>query len=281
VSFLCTSLPAQDTSSQSRSEDNTTAKAPSTPAAQAALSPERIISILQQQPELLAAAKEAAANQLSVDPETITDDMVYDQIRQDPNLRAQITEELRRRGYDVNSEMEVGSTATGRGAALKTGSQQGTAGTRYSEDAGTLGIADRITWAGMLSGTVKWGAYRAAEVFVLPSHSENFGIVVAEALACGLPVLISDKVNIWCEIAASQAGIVASDTLDGTRELFTRWIGMSTEQQKRMGQQAKACFETCFEVNQTASGFADLLGRIVGRTIVGEASRGLTNRSEV
>src|SRR5271166_6518454 len=65
VSFLSTSLVAQDTSSQSRTEDSTTVEAPSTPAAQAALSSEHIISILQQQPELLAAAKEAAANQLS------------------------------------------------------------------------------------------------------------------------------------------------------------------------------------------------------------------------
>ncbi len=129
-------LSAQDTGSQSRNEDNTTVDSPSTPVPQAALSSERIISILQQQPELLAAAKEAAANQLSVDPETITDDMVYDQIRQEPNLRVQITDELRRRGYDVSSDMEVGSTAAGRGAALKTSSQQGT-GTRSSEDAGT------------------------------------------------------------------------------------------------------------------------------------------------
>jgi glycosyltransferase involved in cell wall biosynthesis len=147
-----------------------------------------------------------------------------------------------------------------------------------------LGIADRITWAGMLSGAVKWGAYRAGEVFVLPSHSENFGIVVAEALACGLPVLISDKVNIWREIAAAGAGIVASDTFDGTRDLFTRWLSMSTEQRMHMGQQAKACFEACFEVNQTASGFADILGRISGRIpgrISGEPSRRPTNRSEV
>ena len=58
-----------------------------------------------------------------------------------------------------------------------------------------LGISSQIPWTGMLSGDVKWGAYRTAEAFILPSHQENFGIVVAEALACGLPVLISNKVN--------------------------------------------------------------------------------------
>ena len=49
--------------------------------------------------------------------------------------------------------------------------------------AASLGIAHRITWSGMLSGEVKWGAFRCAELFCLPSHQENFGIVVAEALA--------------------------------------------------------------------------------------------------
>ena len=121
--FLSALLVAQDTSSQSGTDDSAV-DSPSKPATQTALSADRIISILQQQPELLAAAKEAAANQLSVDPTTITDDAIYDKIRQDPNLRAQITEELGRRGYDVSSDMETGPAAAGRGA-LKTSSRQG------------------------------------------------------------------------------------------------------------------------------------------------------------
>jgi len=66
----------------------------------------------------------------------------------------------------------------------------------------TLGVADKITWTGMLSGDSKWGAYHCADAFILPSHQENFGIVVAEALSCNVPVLISNKVNIWREIQA-------------------------------------------------------------------------------
>lgn len=147
--------------------------------------------------------------------------------------------------------------------------------TALQQRAVELGIGDRITWAGMLSGPIKWGAYRVAEVFVLPSHSENFGLVVAEALACSLPVLISDKVNIWREIARTQAGFVAPDTLDGTNELFTNWLRMSTEQQRCMGTQARACFEDCFEINNTVSVFADLLGRTIatGRERRGELTR--------
>jgi glycosyltransferase involved in cell wall biosynthesis len=54
------------------------------------------------------------------------------------------------------------------------------------------GIEQSVHWVGMLTGDAKWGAFQCAEVFILPSHQENFGIAVVEALACGKPVLISD-----------------------------------------------------------------------------------------
>jgi glycosyltransferase involved in cell wall biosynthesis len=83
--------------------------------------------------------------------------------------------------------------------------------------AAALGLADRVTWTGMLRDTMKWSAFFAAEVFALPSHQENFGIAVAESLACGVPVLISREVNIWREIEAVHAGLVASDTSISSR----------------------------------------------------------------
>src|SRR5262249_49614778 len=57
---------------------------------------------------------------------------------------------------------------------------------RLEEIARAEGIGKRVHWCGMINGDVKWGAYRAAEALVLPSHSENFGVAVAEALACNL-----------------------------------------------------------------------------------------------
>lgn len=80
----------------------------------------------------------------------------------------------------------------------------------------TLGIAHRVHWTGMLKGNSKWGALHACDAFVLPSHQENFGIAVVEALACAKPVLISDKVNIWREMAEDGCGLVAPDTAAGT-----------------------------------------------------------------
>ena len=66
---------------------------------------------------------------------------------------------------------------------------------------------DRVYWPGMLRGNLKWGSFYSCEAFILPSHQENFGIAVAEALACGKPVLLSNKVNIAAEIERDGVGL--------------------------------------------------------------------------
>jgi glycosyltransferase involved in cell wall biosynthesis len=112
--------------------------------------------------------------------------------------------------------------------------------------------ADRIVWTGMIGGDIKWGALRAAEAFVLPSHQENFGIAVVEALACGTPVLISDKVNIWREIAAGGGGLVEDDTAAGTQRLLTRWLGLDLAQRAAMAAAGAATFRTHFHIDSAA-----------------------------
>jgi len=127
--------------------------------------------------------------------------------------------------------------------------------------AGRLGVADRISWPGLLQGDMKWGAFYASEVFVLPSHQENFGIAVAEALGCGLPVLISDKVNIWREVEADAAGFVAPDTMNGTCELLTRWLALTPAQRLAMRLHARASFDRRFTIDAMAHGLLDVIRR--------------------
>lgn len=115
-----------------------------------------------------------------------------------------------------------------------------------------LGIADRITWTGMLSGELKWGAYRCAELFCLPSHQENFGIVVAEALACGLPVAIADPVNISGEIQAAKAGLVNKDTLNGTTNGLRQWLNLSAEERIQMAHNGLRLFCSNFDFASTS-----------------------------
>lgn len=120
-----------------------------------------------------------------------------------------------------------------------------------------LGLGDQMTWTGMLRGDLKWGAFHAAEAFILPSHQENFGIAVAEALACGVPVLISNKVNIWREIQQDRAGLVENDDLAGTVQLLQRWIALEDQERDALRRRAQDCFTNRFEITRAAH---DLLG---------------------
>lgn len=126
----------------------------------------------------------------------------------------------------------------------------------------SAGIANRITWAGMLNGDLKWGAFRNAEAFILPSHQENFGIVVAEALACGTPVLISNKVNIWREVINQHCGIVAEDTLDGTKMLLENWLKLDSVEIKKYSANSIATFQAKFEITRAALCLTEVLEEV-------------------
>ncbi|HKP03066.1 MAG TPA: glycosyltransferase [Chthoniobacterales bacterium] len=117
-----------------------------------------------------------------------------------------------------------------------------------------------ITFTGMLTGQVKWGAFSAAEAFILPSHQENFGIAVVEAMACGTPVLISNKVNIWREIAEGGAGFVEEDDVEGTLRLLRKWVAVPDDQRERMRVNARDLFLNRFEINQAVDSLIHALG---------------------
>ncbi|MBU1348148.1 MAG: glycosyltransferase [Alphaproteobacteria bacterium] len=119
--------------------------------------------------------------------------------------------------------------------------------------ADALGVADRVVWPGPLYDDAKWGALRGAQAMILPSHQENFGIAVAEALAVGTPVLISDKVNIWREIEESGGGLVETDTLGGTEALLSRWLSLSDDARRTMRFKALVAFQRHFDIRETAA----------------------------
>lgn len=124
--------------------------------------------------------------------------------------------------------------------------------TELQRTAESAGVASRVHWPGMLKGDVKWGAFYASEAFILPSHQENFGIAVAEALGCGRPVLLSDKVNIAADIAADGAGLMEEDTPEGTLRLLEQWIGFSEEQRRKMNGLARDCFDRRYDMKRNA-----------------------------
>ena len=85
-----------------------------------------------------------------------------------------------------------------------------------------------------------------ATLFVLPSHQENFGIAVVEALAAGRPVLISRQVNIWPEIECDGVGLAEADTLEGPERLLGRWFDLLPAERAAMAVRAQPCFAARF-----------------------------------
>jgi glycosyltransferase involved in cell wall biosynthesis len=119
--------------------------------------------------------------------------------------------------------------------------------------ADAAGVGNRVHWPGMLRGDAKWGAFAACDAFILPSHQENFGIAVAEALACGRPVLISDQVNIASEIEADGCGLVEPDTLDGTIRLLQRWLALDLPARQEMSRRAFSTFSTRYDMRRNSA----------------------------
>lgn len=123
---------------------------------------------------------------------------------------------------------------------------------RWKSLATELGIAERARFTGHLGGASKWGALAAAEAFILPSHQENFGVAVVEALACGTPVLISDQINIWQQIHQGGAAIVEADNLAGTENLLKIWQQLGQEQRQTMSAAALKLYQTQFSADAAA-----------------------------
>jgi glycosyltransferase involved in cell wall biosynthesis len=125
-------------------------------------------------------------------------------------------------------------------------------GKKIKDSVASLVPKNTVYLPGMLSGSEKWGAFYSCEAFILPSHQENFGIAVVEALGCGKPVLISDQINIYREIISQEAGIIAKDNLEGTLNLIANWINLSPKEKIDMGYNARKCYLKHFSLSPNA-----------------------------
>jgi glycosyltransferase involved in cell wall biosynthesis len=86
------------------------------------------------------------------------------------------------------------------------------------------GITEKILCTGFLTSEAKWEALSASVVFALPSHQEAFALAVAEALRCGVPVVVSRRVNIWEEVTQAGAGLVCELSVPSVASAILQYL---------------------------------------------------------
>lgn len=129
-------------------------------------------------------------------------------------------------------------------------------------------LKNEIFFPGMLTGDGKWGAFYGCEAFVLPSHQENFGIAVVEAMACGKPVLISNQVNIWPEISKSGAGIIEDDDLIGVESMLKEWLSLTADKKIEMGERATQSFKKYFTLDKAVNNMITVIQDTINESLV-------------
>jgi glycosyltransferase involved in cell wall biosynthesis len=130
-----------------------------------------------------------------------------------------------------------------------------------------LEISDHILWAGFLTGEDKLSAMAAASVFALPSHSENFGIALVEALAGGLPCLLSDQIGIASEIETADAGLIAAcDKAEVNVGL--QWLLADSELRARLAVNARRLAQRRFSLEAMTGSLIELYEQVAARRSV-------------
>ena len=112
-------------------------------------------------------------------------------------------------------------------------------------------VSERVTFTGMLSGREKLEAFAGSDVFVLPSYSENFGMAAVEAMACNLPIIISNQVGIYKEVESAKAGLIIHTDYN---ELYdATWKILNNKQESlEMGRRGRKLVEEQFSIEKVA-----------------------------
>ncbi len=127
-----------------------------------------------------------------------------------------------------------------------------------------LQLAGRVTITGMLSGAVKASAWAGAELFVLPTHSENFGISVAEALAHGCPALTTHGAP-WRSLIEHRCGWWIEMTESALAAALPAALQLPAEERRAMGARGRDWMQRDFSwpgiAQRMEAAYAHLLGR--------------------
>lgn len=122
-----------------------------------------------------------------------------------------------------------------------------------------LKINDMIIWSDTLIGGLKWVALKKSEAMILPSHGENFGVSLVEAMSLSKPIITTNKVNIFTYISFTKSGIITSNNLNSFYKGVTRFLNLSKSEKKKMSKNSYSCFLKYFNLINNLKSFKNLL----------------------
>lgn len=134
--------------------------------------------------------------------------------------------------------------------------------TELRDMASRLGVGHIMDFVGGVYGDRKWELFRNADLFILPTHSENFGIVVAEALASGTPI-ITTKGTPWQELEGYHCGWWTEIGTEATIKALREFLQCSEAQLQEMGRNGRRLIEDKYSSKKVAGGMFELYKGIV------------------
>lgn len=122
---------------------------------------------------------------------------------------------------------------------------------------GQLQLDHRVCFLGLIKGEAKISLYQAADLFVLPTHQENFGLVLVESLACGTPIITTRGTDIWKEMA-SAGGVVSALQPDALAAAMRQLLALPTPQRTDLGRRGREWVFEHYNMDHLASGYEQL-----------------------
>jgi len=127
-------------------------------------------------------------------------------------------------------------------------------------------IKQYVFFTGLVKGTAKLALLRRSDIFVMPSYGENFSFAVAEALACGVPVVTSTRTP-WREIQDISAGRYVAPEAAALRDAINELLSLRTEELREMGIRGKKLIDQRYDWVSISKEFEKLYGDICGKKV--------------